>query len=248
MFFCGDCKYFGDDAHCPRRSYDYMEEACMRFYNNPTIYRRKKGKPTPNKHSKEYRRKKINTKKYAESWVKRMCKSFSAFFSRNVVGVVYPLDIPNFYRSAVCNIYKVGLTRDRYNHAYGLYVNGGYMRLTNQETGKSVEVQMRDGDTFDVFTGIAILWARYRNKPVPEYLLTDHNEKQEVQDAPVDACYEVMCEITRTSTGSFAFICPDCGHTATVAAHLAKLYTQEHKFCCKCGAKFRYNMNLLPTK
>ena len=45
--------------------------------------------------------------------------------------------------------------------------------IVNIQTRQRGLATLKEGDMFEVLIGIAIAWARYRNKPVPEYLTVD---------------------------------------------------------------------------
>lgn len=110
------------------------------------------------------------TKKQFEEWITNKLKSFSQF-------------LPDKANPAQTLSYA--MQTDRHKAYHMMYIGNffihadmytGETTIFNTHTMKSAKAKCHYEDTFSIYEGIAVAWAKYNNEDVPEYHKTVHRD------------------------------------------------------------------------
>lgn len=110
----------------------------------------------------------MNRKQY-EEWIENKLKSFSQF-------------LPDKMNPAATLGYAMQNNRRTYHTLYAgnffVYADliAGETVIFNTNTMRAAKAKCHYEDTFSIYEGIAVAWARYNNEDVPEYHKTVHRD------------------------------------------------------------------------
>ena len=108
---------------------------------------------------------------YVQTWIDRQITSFCDTFK-----IEYgKRGIYSIYGQMLCTNERVPVYRLSNIVFLTYHIQKCAFSIVNIQTKQRGSAILKRGDMFDVHTGVAIAWARYRNKPVPEYLTVDRN-------------------------------------------------------------------------